>query len=32
VQEGYLILTPERLQATAEGRIRLDTLLGWLVA
>ncbi|MFL5254695.1 MAG: radical SAM family heme chaperone HemW [Rhodopila sp.] len=32
VQEGYLVLTSERLQATQEGRIRLDTLLGCLVA
>src|SRR3954451_2666586 len=32
VQEGYLILTSERLRATPEGRIRLDTLLGCLVA
>jgi putative oxygen-independent coproporphyrinogen III oxidase len=32
LEEGYLVLTPERLQATPEGRIRLDTLLGCLVA
>jgi oxygen-independent coproporphyrinogen-3 oxidase len=32
VAEGYLTVTPERLTATREGRIRLDSLLGWLVA
>ncbi len=31
VAEGYLTVTPERLVATREGRIRLDSLLGWLV-
>jgi len=32
VEAGYLTATPERLMATREGRIRLDSLLGWLVA
>jgi putative oxygen-independent coproporphyrinogen III oxidase len=32
VAEGYLTVTPERLAATREGRIRLDSLLGRLVA
>nr|WP_294547537.1 radical SAM family heme chaperone HemW [uncultured Rhodopila sp.] len=32
VAEGYLTATPERLTATREGRIRLDSLLGRLVA
>jgi putative oxygen-independent coproporphyrinogen III oxidase len=32
VMEGYLTLTPERLTATREGRIRLDSLLAALVA
>ena len=30
LDEGYLTLTPERLVATREGRIRLDSLLGAL--
>jgi putative oxygen-independent coproporphyrinogen III oxidase len=32
IAEGYLTLTPERLVATREGRIRLDSLLSALVA
>ncbi|WP_158928192.1 radical SAM family heme chaperone HemW [Acidisphaera sp. S103] len=32
IEEGYLTLTPERLVATREGRIRLDSLLAALVA
>ncbi|MDR3532145.1 MAG: radical SAM family heme chaperone HemW [Rhodopila sp.] len=32
ITEGYLILTPDRLAATREGRIRLDSLLGSLVS
>ncbi len=31
VDEGYLVLAPERLTATREGRIRLDALLRALV-
>jgi putative oxygen-independent coproporphyrinogen III oxidase len=31
IEEGYLALTPERLVATREGRIRLDSLLSALV-
>ena len=31
IDEGYLMLTPERLSATREGRIRLDSLLAALV-
>jgi putative oxygen-independent coproporphyrinogen III oxidase len=31
IAEGYLTLTPERLMATREGRIRLDSLLSALV-
>ncbi len=31
IGEGYLTLTPERLMATQEGRIRLDSLLAALV-
>jgi putative oxygen-independent coproporphyrinogen III oxidase len=31
VAEGYLTLTPERLMATRDGRIRLDSLLSALV-
>jgi oxygen-independent coproporphyrinogen-3 oxidase len=31
IAEGYLTLTPERLVATREGRIRLDSLLSALV-
>ncbi len=31
VEEGYLLMTPDRLMATKEGRIRLDSLLRWLV-
>jgi len=30
VEAGYLTVTPERLIATREGRIRLDSLLGAL--
>ena len=32
IAEGYLTLTPDRLTATREGRIRLDSLLSALVA
>jgi putative oxygen-independent coproporphyrinogen III oxidase len=32
IAEGYLTLTPQRLVATREGRIRLDSLLAALVA
>jgi oxygen-independent coproporphyrinogen-3 oxidase len=32
IAEGYLTLTPQRVVATREGRIRLDSLLGALVA
>jgi oxygen-independent coproporphyrinogen-3 oxidase len=32
IEEGYLVLTPERLIATRSGRIRLDSLLALLVA
>jgi putative oxygen-independent coproporphyrinogen III oxidase len=32
ISEGYLMLTPERLIATREGRIRLDSLLSALVS
>ena len=32
VEAGYLTVTPERLVTMREGRIRLDSLLGWLVA
>jgi oxygen-independent coproporphyrinogen-3 oxidase len=32
VDAGYLTVTPDRLVATREGRIRLDSLLGALVA
>ena len=32
IAEGYLTLTQERLVATREGRIRLDSLLAALVA
>jgi oxygen-independent coproporphyrinogen-3 oxidase len=31
IEEGYLLLTPDRLVATREGRIRLDSLLAALV-
>ena len=31
IEEGYLTITPERLSATREGRIRLDSLLAALV-
>ena len=31
VEEGYLTMTPDRLSATREGRIRLDSLLAALV-
>ena len=31
IEAGYLIETPERLLATREGRIRLDSLLAALV-
>ena len=31
IEEGYLILTPDRLVATGEGRIRLDSLLSAIV-
>jgi coproporphyrinogen III oxidase-like Fe-S oxidoreductase len=32
ISEGYLLRTPDRLIATREGRIRLDSLLAALVA
>jgi putative oxygen-independent coproporphyrinogen III oxidase len=32
IEEGYLVLTQDRLVATREGRIRLDSLLASLVA
>ncbi|WP_428488795.1 radical SAM family heme chaperone HemW [Rhodopila sp.] len=32
LEEGYLTMTPDRLSATREGRIRLDSLLAALVA
>ena len=31
IEEGYLTMTPDRLSATREGRIRLDSLLAALV-
>jgi putative oxygen-independent coproporphyrinogen III oxidase len=32
IEEAYLVLTPDRLVATREGRIRLDSLLASLIA
>jgi coproporphyrinogen III oxidase-like Fe-S oxidoreductase len=32
IEEQYLVLTPDRLVATRDGRIRLDSLLASLVA